>query len=83
MQPVQHRARKFATFAGRIRAWANRKLGAIGNDWGGNDEPELVAPSMVQADTEFLPDNVGAFLQVDNLHANGHIRTGTPVPARA
>jgi len=77
---------------------------------------------MVQADTEFLPANVGAFLQeahdtvavgafrgtlllvrsvieatakdkgidkgtlvqkVDNLHANGHIRTGTKDMAHA
>lgn len=79
-------------------------------------------PSMVQADTDFLPENVGAFLQeahdtvavgayrgtlllvrsvieatakdqgiekgtlvqkVDNLHANGHIRTGTKDMAHA
>ncbi len=79
-------------------------------------------PSMVQADTEFLPDNVGIFLQeahdtaavgayrgtlllvrsvieatakdrgiaegslvqkVNNLHANGHIRTGTKDMAHA
>lgn len=92
-------------------------LGSLVQGWSENMENITWSPpAMVQADTEFLPDNVGAFLQeahdtfsvgayrgtlllvrsvveatakdkgietgslvqkVNNLHADGHIRTGT------